>query len=363
VRGPTSGGQVELEIGGQRLAARTNLPLPTGQELQLRVARGGERPLLQLVQGGQMQEPLNQAARAALPRQQPLAPLLDHLQRLLPVPGRQGPAPHTPTPPLPTTRGEQTAQAGAAIPLSRPVTSLLKEILHRLPSPHSLARVDGLRQAVQESGLLLESHLARRERVSGDLQGQLLRLARLLRSELAATPRPESGRGGERPSGERPVFPEGGGAALLREVEGAVARIKLNQLHTFTPQSREQATEWVIELPLRHQESVETLRLRIRREPPAEGAAAPEVAWSVNLDLADATHGPIGAVVTLQGERISATFWAERAATAALFRTHLPLLQERLDKAGLTVARLDSLQGTPPSTDAAPLQKLLDVRA
>jgi len=44
--------------------------------------------------------------------------------------------------------------------------------------------------------------------------------------------------------------------------------------------------------------------------------------------------------VTLQGTKISVTFWVENSSTSLLFSEHLQLLESKLNNAGLEPARI-----------------------
>jgi hypothetical protein len=300
-------GRAELRIGNLQVAAQTgNLQLTPGQALRLEVASLKEVPVLKLL-GVLQQNPVNQAVRDALPRQQPLAPLLGMLARI-----------------------------GAGGQLPPEIARLAQELMARLPTPASVGNPTGLRQALRDSGLFLEAKLARTTppqvaaapggnpapakaaELSGDLKANLLRLVQALRNNAA-----NSAPAGARPAGGTPGVPAAAtpgtpvlataplpaaalaaarlppgtlldpGAPLqrghpplppvaaqfarlqeqamnrgelLRQAEGALARVQLNQLSSL-PQERAQAAEWLIEMPVRRDGETDVWGLRISRDP------------------------------------------------------------------------------------------------
>ncbi len=65
--------------------------------------------------------------------------------------------------------------------------------------------------------------------------------------------------------------------------------------------------------------------------------------------------------LTLLGETLSATFWAERRDTLEKARVRLGLLQEKLEQEGLHINSLQCLQGLPPQQRMSFSYALVDV--
>ena len=165
-------GQTELRIGNLLVRAQTGaLELPAGQQLRLEVASLKEQPVLKLL-GLLQANPLTVALRDTLPRQQPLTPLLTALARI--------------------AAGSQSQQ------LSPVITRYAREVFERLPDAASVATASGLRQALRDSGLFLETKLAQAAPTAGmpqptapttdtnrDFKANLLRLVNVLRETAA----------------------------------------------------------------------------------------------------------------------------------------------------------------------------------
>lgn len=401
-------GQSELRIGNLRVTAQTGtLQLTPGQNLRLEVASLREQPVLKLL-GLLQQNPVTAALRDALPRQQPLAPLFTALTRLA-----SG-----------TAQTQDLAQA---------VTRVARELFTRLPDAAGVATATGLRQALRDSGLFLETKLAQATapppgmppkttpqpgpELNRDFKANLLRLVSVLRENVANSAPGTAARGtamaaaangapaplplpaaaanaaamSRVPSG---LPPELGAAAaplqrgqpplpplsparlaqvmdvltpreLLRQGEGALARVQVNQLSSL-PQDRHPGMEWLIELPVRRDQEVDVWNLRISRDPergPGRETGESTGGWSVMLAFDLPGIGPMQTRVNLRGERISAQFFSQTAGVLPLVHEHLPLLEARLRQAGLQIEELSCHHGQIPPAATPKPARLLDERA
>ena len=386
-------GRAELRIGNLAVMAQTgSLALSAGQALRLEVASLKEQPVLKLL-GLLRHDPVREALRAVLPRQQPLAPLLAALSRL--------------------TRGT------GAPPLGSDVARVARDLLAQLPTAAAIRQPEGLRQALRDSGLLLESKLAQ-PGLSGrpvappgeltrDFKANLLRLVQVVREHVAnsapaqrtavstptaapppgAAPRPSlapllpsslpadasaplmRGQPPQAPStaalqlarvATQPLAP----GELQRHVEGALARVQLNQLSSL-PQER-LAPEWLIELPVRRGEETDVWGLRIARDGrdggQREGPTSEEGdAWTVMLAFDLPGLGPMQSRISLRGDRVSAQFFSPIQGVLPRINEQLPRLQARLQQAGLRVAELTCHRGRIPAATAPAQTRILDERA
>ncbi len=164
---PVQPHRVTLLIGGSRLEAQTNSPLRPGQQLTLRVEQRGETALLRVVpQSPPSGEVQARALRSALPRQTPLPPLVANLSLLAKAPEQ---VPHESAP-------------GWA--------KLARAMIRALPEPQSLSTPEGLRRAMNNSGVFFESRAARAAGGHApfpvdDFKAGLLRLAGVLSGKAA----------------------------------------------------------------------------------------------------------------------------------------------------------------------------------
>ncbi len=149
------GDQVLMVVENMLLQAQSRLPLQQGQLLFLEVMQQaqGERPVLRLLQQGP-QLPLTELFRHSLPYQQPLEQVLQGL-----------------------------AQQGAALPEA--VRGLVEQLTAGA-SQQQLVQAQGLRRALENSGVFLEARLAKGGGgLEADMKALLLRLQAMLQDLTA----------------------------------------------------------------------------------------------------------------------------------------------------------------------------------
>lgn len=359
-----------LTIAGQQVAIKTQLPVQAGQTLKLEVVHPGAPAALRVMNTVAPVENIGQAMRLTLPQQIPLPNVLANI----------------------AAAAEASPKLAPELPQA--IVDLARQIMNRLPTPSTAATAEGLRQAVEQSGVFFENKLAHSIQsgaplppLNTDLKGGLLSLLStlftLLRGQSlpspatttpAATPQPTI----PPPLPNMPPQPQArahptltpqltGQQAmleLLRHVEGGVARVQLSQLASSQPEE-DGRRAWLIELPLRNGDYVDVLQLRIERDKDSGDKQRP-APWTVNLAFDLENLGPVHARVTLAAGAVSAVFWTQNEATTALFKQHLHDLHTRLRDAGLTVGNLAAHRGSPPQAEPSARNLpyvLLDVEA
>jgi hypothetical protein len=150
---------------------------------------------------------------------------------------------------------------------------------------------------------------------------------------------------------------------LLHETDGALARLELSQWAS-RPSPQQPHPLWTLELPVTRDQRTDLFQLRIEEDAEASRDIPPPRPWSVMLAFDLPSLGPVHARLTIHGQQVSTTLWAERAGTAALFDQHLADLRAGLQRAGVMVGRLSCTVGAPlapPPPAAGP--GLVDERA
>jgi hypothetical protein len=154
-------GKVLLAIGNRQVSAQTSLPLEKGQQLTLQVRSLGEQPVLKII-SALKESPLASMVRLLLPRQAPLTPLLANMNQLARLP-------NPPTPPL--------------------LNELVRATLRQMPDIQTVSTQQGLKKAIGNSGIFLESRLmqstgtrAAPAAIQSDFKANLLRLVQLVRN-------------------------------------------------------------------------------------------------------------------------------------------------------------------------------------
>ena len=355
-------GRVAIRIGNMELTASTNIALQQNTPLELKVAQ--LQPTLQLrimLPGGG--NPLHEAMLKMLPQQTGLGPLLAELVF------KAQAKPHTATP--------------------APLQAAIKTLFAALPTRQDIRQADGLQRAVAQSGLFLEAKLAMAASsqlpvLATDLKSLLLRYLNALqqsRSEQAVTrpatqpagqPTPQaSGRvsaevlpplRGRLPQPQprvSHVAPAPAGAietshpALLKQLEGALARIGLHQVAT-AENFNEGQNLWQLEIPVRHGNAVEIVALTIEKETARNSAdTADEDAWSVNLSLDLPNLGSLQSRISMDKQGLSTTFWTRSRHNLSLIENRLPELRRNLELHGIEINQFKCLDGQQPTAHAA----------
>lgn len=369
-------GKLRLQLLGQIVEARSLLPLTKGQQLQVLVEVAANRVMLRLLEPSSTETAVTQAWRNALPKQQPLATVLQAIARLaqsIPLTTtNQAAGTTTPTAPPSLPPVSPAVQAGnqsvqQAAPSDRgaatgstppPLPELARQLLQRLTPLSQLATADGLRRALLNAGPLLESRLALGDSAAldEDFQAALLRLLGLVKPERSGSAAATATKAAHTSQQQPPTLL----MELGEQLESAVARIKVQQLHSLSAQAGTEPA-WLFELPLRNQQEPEVLRLRIQREAAKEEGG--RGGWSVRLHFEDANHGTYDTLVSLTGQKVGVNFWSERPDTSRLFTQRIDELRSRLQQAGLEIEHLHSTVGKGPTDEAAPPSGLLSIKA
>ncbi len=167
-------GVVKLSIGGQNLMARTQLPLETGQKLNLLVEKAGPQPELKILNPLPGQATRAQVLRQVMPRMLELGPSLNQIQNV-------------------------TRQPTALSQLPANVQQSANALLKQLPSLEQVTTSRGLQAAVQQSGLFTEALLGKGQ-IPQDLKTALQSLASRLRSSAGAVQQPNPGAAAGKPT-------------------------------------------------------------------------------------------------------------------------------------------------------------------
>lgn len=390
-----------LRFGATTLPVQTRIPLTAGEPLKVRVDELGTTITLRLLTTPPATSPTyNDALRAALPRQQPFAPLLANIARLLTVrPGAAATSRPAPTStPAPTSASTPTSTSAPTNdpplpPLPPAIQKLVQQLFDALPEARRFATPEGVKRAIRDSGTFAETKLAASgkpdappptEDTKLNLVKLLVALQPLLRNAPAATA-PATGRTAPPaeqaapPLRNQPPLPQPRAPAtivqlvrdeapltrivqeLASQLEGVLARVHVSQL-TSLPHHAHTAQVWVAEVPVRHHQLTDVFQFRIEHRQP-EGAQTEEY-WSISFAFELEELGPMRARVVFFQQELNATLWAERESTARRFKERLADLRRRIEEHGLPVRNLDCLTGIPDAdTTTAATSGLINEQA
>lgn len=350
-------------LAGSKLALDSPLPLPVGSLLSAQVQ--GSQSLNFLPLSGRLDQlALGQQLATQQNRQASLEGLFKGLQNL--------------------------GEGGSALRGS------INKLLGALPDSAQLSTAKGLAQALENSGMLLEAKLLHGQ-TAGLPQDLKANLLRLIAQMLPQLPGGAGGLAGLQdaitqnlPALARQILGiNGSGSArqqglgfplpsrLLQNLEGeadleavlklaaaAISRLQTHQLsslaQTQVDANGNLVTTWQLELPMRHQQDILPLQVKLQREESnakADKSEQKEPLWRIDLAF-DLPHlGPLQVRAQLLRGSLSSQLWAERADTTHLINAELGHLRERLQAAGLVVGELACSQGMPPQGPKTSLEQ------
>ncbi|MFJ3485885.1 flagellar hook-length control protein FliK [Pseudomonas sp. NPDC090202] len=281
--------------------------------------------------------------------------------------------------------------------LSPPLRASIEQLLADLPDLPQMSTAKGVAQALDASGLFMESRLqaGQNPALQPDLKANLLRviaqilpglpenvsynaaaaantLARvmpgIIRSALGTLglvsapaqavnfPLPSRTLSGPQDKDDLEM--------LLKLAAGAISRLQSHQLsgleQTRTNADGTQVTTWQTEIPMRNAHDIVPLQVKIQREDVAEREDSPErkaqeaaerdkeKLWRVELAFDLEPLGPLQVQAQLQAGSLSGQLWAERESSARLITGELDGLRARLVACGLNVRELACNRGLPP---------------
>lgn len=381
---PTDHSRAEIRIGKLQLTVELPVRVTEGGRLTLQVVRGGDRPVLAVLDragGSTTASPQGDASPA--PRSGPAAApasagaITTRLSALLPLQGSQAP--------LLAGLSWLAADAERMQALPKPVRDAVEAFLRHVPTVDEAIRADGLRRIVRTSGLFHEAALAvaaapagGSESVpAGNLKSALLSLATRLRAHAPPSPPgtaprpvdippPRPGQGPlPQPRAEAGLAQLGQDTmleALRARTESALARLALHQWNAAESGETGQP-RWLVELPLHRAQGLDLIHLLLEREP-QRGETGEAPTWRAELALDLPELGPVHVHVAVTGERVQTRFWAQSGETVRRIRAGLPGLKESLEGRSLQVRDLGCNPGHPPRRGASPARgPLLDDHA
>lgn len=380
-------GLATLQLDKTLLDVQTPLPLLKGQTIQVEVSRNAEQQIeLKITNPSQQKIQLHQALRQALPRQAPIADVINQLNTLV---------------------SESTSQNKLSLPNT--ILQAARQIIANLPQSKALKSPIDLKKSIQSSGLFYENNLLSHSSANkppqstSDLKHNLMQLHALLSNELKNTA-PISNKNlapilaqaqlQTKPHNEsptslavnekiiKPVFtldktparPEQSAVLdplsrdesikqLLKQTEGALARIQLHQVSSLNEQEAGKQS-WIFELPIVHDDKISTLELNIQRDQQTETPPDHEPALTVTLAVNTNDIGQVHARIRIVNQSVSVILWAEQQTTLELVKQNIAQLKENLQAVGLTPDRVNLYHGHPPKKQTTAFAtQLLDTHA
>lgn len=363
-------GQLWLNIADRRLPVRIasgDSAGPTeGEQLKLRVLRDSPVLALEVVDTANDGDVTGDALRRNLPKQTLPTPLLANLAWLARNPG-----------------------IAAALPPA--AAEALERLWQALPKANSLSDPTILADALQKSGVFLESALGSALEstltqtnsqseatvtLAQDFKALLLSLKKNLGPQA---PHVASNTASATQTGPLPILrgaltsiatapaslsliedTNGQLRELAQQTEGSLARVNSTQLINAEA-ARTGISAWLIELPVRHEDRADLLRFRFEREEALQ--AAVESSWAVEVAMDLGASGNLHARVSLYRGRCAVQLRSESPLLVEALTKKTHALTASLQAAGLLIDRVVCLHGAPIRDPGERAVRLLDLRA
>lgn len=329
------GAEKFLRIGRHDFAAQGLGSLPVGKALKLEVLRGGDLPVLRLLQNNPASQLMTDQRLLDLPRQASLLKLTGLLS-----------AANLNNSGLPTD-----------------IKTLANQLLTKLPKALQAQQSAELKALIQNSGLNLEHRLGQPPgthnpaSLRSDFKAVMLifqnELKRLLSADkqsskkLPSTNTPPPSRQASPIAQTLPTTIEKFHPAdLLDAVESVLARHRLNQLESL-PRAGELSRVWLMEIPLVEKGNTDLLQLRIEQQK-TEQENQSEDTWTIEFAIVPKPLGAIHAKLKFKNESLSLTIWVEESLTENIFLRYKDTLLSQLRATGISAEQVQIFKGKPP---------------
>jgi hypothetical protein len=289
--------------------------------------------------------------------------------------------------------------------ISAPLQASIDQLLADLPDIDQMTTPRGVAQALNNSGLFLESRLLTgfNPATMPDLKANLLQViaqllpglpdsasydaaaaSNMLTRTMPGVLRSALGTLGLVAPPALPItFPlparsvKGGGKdddleILLKLAAGAISRLQSHQLgsleQTRVTSDGNLQTTWQLEIPVRYGQDIMPLQVKVQREDTpdeekAEDKGSSEIKesreklWKIELAFDLEPLGALQVQAQLIRGSLSSQLWAERPESAQLINQELGYLRERLVASGLEVGELACSHGAPPQGKRTTLEQ------
>ncbi len=382
-----------LRIGKQLILAKSDITLTPGQTLKVTVEKSTNEIILRLPSVLQVEKTINTALRQLMPKQASISEFQTSLIKTLDSLQQHSKTPVT-----------QTAPLGSSLTQFKRISS---DIIQTLSINKQITSANGLKVALQNSGILLEAKLLhilsgqknltiptsvphpnkqlvnitnQQALIRTDLKANLSKLIQLLKSwpksstdlpQQAAQVRIVRPQLTQSSSAKQPqqgiLAPqriEGQIKELLNKTEGALAKITLNQLASTNTESNSTRQTWQLEIPLFNAQQAEPVFIRIEKDQQTAQSTKEEKKWTISIEMTPPKLGLIRSKLSLVNNKVNSNFWAENEDTRLLIQQHTELLKKRFKRVNLQTADIQVQQGTGPTLkEIKPNNHLLNEKA
>ena len=249
------------------------------------------------------------------------------------------------------------SQAQNATTLPEKLSAAIDQLVKQLPNIQSLTQSsDGIKQAIQNSGLFSENNLANKANLVSDLKLNLSRLEGV-NNEL---------------SKQAPVtnnLSANSSQQALNMVAGAIERITTSQVRHLIESAQQDGSilPLTVEIPIKDGQSTSIVNLRIDKDDSDNETQEPHKRrWLVQLKFEFEETGRFEARASVQDKKVGVLFAVEDASTEQMIRERLDDLRANLRARDVEIETLDcfraKLNPQPNQYQETSNKRLIDVR-
>ncbi len=370
VTGRKSADTLLLQIQNQQIEAKTppDKSIIPGDQLKLVVAKNGDPVVLQVLQQNSQKvthEIKQQLLRENVPKQASMEKLTTVLNQV----------------------SNNVRDVVKFLPL--PIAQQFKKLIEHLPVKTRIKTEAGLKAAIKDSGIFLESKLltevkskensgkpsktisqtshqplSQHQSVAKDLKTNLLQLSDVISKYKQSLKTPELN--SARLTQFAPVVEIAKATStkansankvidlalkldaetLSKQVESSIARVEVNQSKAIVTHDN-QSPVWSIELPVKDKQDIDLLQLDIQADKDSNSDNEKDQLWTVNLKIDFENIGSISARLSLVDKEVNATLWSENETLSGLINNNLNLLNNQIEKQGLSTGKIVCLDEIP----------------
>ncbi|NOG59179.1 MAG: flagellar hook-length control protein FliK [Proteobacteria bacterium] len=374
-----------LQIGNQQIEAKTDQsrPLNIGDQLKLVVEKQDNPVTLRVLQQNQtkvIHEAKQQLLRESMPKQAGMEKLTSVLAQV----------------------SKNVKDVIKTIPA--PIEQQFKKLIEQLPVKNNLNNESGLKTAIKNSGIFLEAklltevktkpdsllkltnlpaqkassstsgqstaqahQLTQNLEIAKDLKTNLLQLSDVINKykqniknqengfiKQVQLTSPESTRSNAAKVQNSNKLVEQALKAetemLSKHIESSIARIEVNQSKAIVTHDN-QAPLWSIEMPVKDKQDIDLLKLNIHADRDSKSDDEQQLRWATDLKITFENIGTISAKLSVIDKEVNATLWSENEILNDLINSNLSLLNNQIEKCGLSTGKIVCVQETLSEQD------------
>lgn len=368
VTGRKSADTLILQIQNQQIEAKTNPDklINIGDQLKLVVAKQGDPIVLRVLQQdvSKLTHEIKQLLlRENMPKQASMKKLTAVLSQI----------------------SNNIKEVIKSLPA--PIEQQFKKLIEHLPVKSSLNNEAGLKAAIKDSGILLESKLltelnnknklgelsknvtpaskqTQHQTIAKDLKTNLLQLSDVITKYKQGTKIQENNftkqtqiapfietvkkttSRSENTARAINLALKVDAETISKQIESSLARIEVNQSKAIVTHDN-QTPIWSIEMPVKDKLDIDLLKLNIQADQDSQSSHEKERLWTANLKIDFENIGSVSAKLSIIDKEVNASLWSENNILNKLINDNLPLFNKQIERCGLSTGKIVCLEQAP----------------